>query len=174
MAPLQPFLLKTADNSQGVDGSVFEDIQKAILSDRPAFLKSFLDNFYNVDRLRGRRISDEAWQASFNVSVAASAKGTFDCVSAWQTDFREDLPKLDVPLLIVQGDEDRILPYAATGKRLASLVEAELVVVKGGPHAIGWTHADEVNGALMPFLRRYTSPVLGERRPSTEGAPTVH
>ena len=65
--------------------------------------------------------------------AAASAKGTFDCVKAWLTDFRGDLPRLDVPLLVIQGEEDRILPYAATGKRLPSLIDARFVVIKGGP-----------------------------------------
>src|SRR6266478_2377344 len=115
IASVPPFLLKTADNPEGVDGSVFEGIKKAIIADRPAFLSAFFANFYNVDVLKGKGISDEAVQASWNVGVGASAKGTLDCVSAWVTDFRNDLPRIDVPALVIHGDADRILPISATG-----------------------------------------------------------
>jgi non-heme chloroperoxidase len=152
--PIPPFLLKTPDNPEGVDQSVFDGIKAAIVADRFAYQKAFLDNFYNVDTYGGTRISDQAWQASFNVAVSASATATLACVDTWLTDFRGDLPKIDVPTLVVQGDADRILPYEATGKRLPGLInDLTHVVVEGGPHAIGWTHADEVNAALLDFLR---------------------
>ncbi|HEX9231874.1 MAG TPA: alpha/beta hydrolase [Jatrophihabitantaceae bacterium] len=152
--PIPPFLLKTPDNPEGVDQSVFDGIKAAIVADRFAYQKAFLDNFYNVDTYGGTRISDQAWQASFNVAVSASATATLACVDTWLTDFRGDLPKIDVPTLVVQGDADRILPYEATGKRLPGLIkDLKYVVVEGGPHAIGWTHADEVNAALLDFLR---------------------
>ena len=67
-------------------------------------------------------------------------------------DFRGDLPKIDVPLQVIQGDADRILPFAKTGQRLPDLVDCELVVIEGGPHAIAWTHADQVNDALLQFV----------------------
>jgi non-heme chloroperoxidase len=152
--PIPPFLLKTPDNPEGVDQSVFDGIKAAIVADRYAYQKAFLDNFYNVDVYGGTRISDQAWQASFNVAVGASATATLACVDAWLTDFRDDLPKIDVPTLVVQGDADRILPYAATGKRLPGLISnLTHVVIEGGPHAVGWTHADEVNAALLDFLK---------------------
>jgi non-heme chloroperoxidase len=173
IGPLQPFLLKTRDNPEGIDGSLFQGFQKAITADRFAFLKTFLDNFYNVDKLRGTRISDDAWRASFNVGAIASAKATWDCVTSWLTDFREDLKKLDVPILVMQGEEDRILPYAATGNRLRSLIEAEFEVVKGGPHNIGWTHADEVNRALRAFLQG-SKAAREQAQPGAAQAPTVH
>ena len=100
IASVPPYLIKTSDNPEGVDGNVFEGIKKAIIADRPAFLSAFLANFYNVDVLKGKGISDEAVQASWNVGVGASAKGTLDCVSAWVTDFRNDLPRIDVPALV--------------------------------------------------------------------------
>ncbi|MGW4423922.1 alpha/beta fold hydrolase [Streptosporangium sp. NPDC004631] len=153
LAPVPPFLLKTGDNPEGVDGSVFEGIKRAIVEDRPAYLKTFLDDFYNVDKLRGTRVSDEAWQLSWNVAADASAKGTLDCVTAWLTDFRDDLPRIDVPILVVQGEEDRILPIGATGRRLPALVkDIRYVEIPGGPHNIAWTHPDEVNRALLDFL----------------------
>src|SRR2546428_2841368 len=107
ISAVPPFLLKTADNPGGVDGSVFDGIKKGIAADRPAFLSAFLADFYNVDVLGGKRISNQAVQYSWNVAVGASAKGTLDCVTAWYTDFRKDLKGIDVPTLVVHGDSDR-------------------------------------------------------------------
>jgi non-heme chloroperoxidase len=153
MGTIPPFVLKTADNPEGVDGSVFDDIKAAVLADRPAFFKGFLDNFNNVDVLGGTRISEQAWQNSFIVAVGASPFAAHACVDTWLTDFREDLPKLDVPTLAIHGDADRILPLAATAARLPGLIkDIKLVTVEGGPHNIAWTHPDEVNGALLAFL----------------------
>ncbi len=153
IASIPPFLLKTADNPEGVDGAVFEGIKKGIAADRLAFLSQFLSNFYNVDVLRGKQISDQAVQLSWNIAAGASPKGTLDCVSAWLTDFRNDLKKIDVPTLVVHGDADRILPLAATGKRTQEFVKgSKLVVVEGGPHGLTWTHAEKVNRELLAFL----------------------
>jgi len=153
IASVPPFLLRTANNPEGVDGSVFEGIKKAIVADRPAFLSAFLANFYNVDVLGGKSISDQVIQYNWNVGVGASAKGTLDCVSAWVTDFRNDLPRVDVPALVIHGDADRILPLAASGARTQKLVKgARLVVVEGGPHGLTWTHAEKVNRELLDFL----------------------
>ncbi|GAA1284476.1 arylesterase [Planotetraspora silvatica] len=153
LGAIPPFLLKRDDNPEGVDGAVFEGIQKAIVADRFAYLKDFLDNFYNTDVLAGTRISDQAWQASFNVAADASAHATYACVGAWLTDFREDLPKFDVPTLVVHGDADRILPFEATAARLPGLIkDLRFVKVEGGPHNIAWTHPEQVNEALLAFL----------------------
>jgi non-heme chloroperoxidase len=154
---ITPFLLKTGDNPEGVDAAVFEGIKQAIIADRPAFLSQFLANFYNVDELRGKRISDELVELSWNIASGASPKGTLDCVSAWLTDFRGDLKRFDVPTLVIHGDQDRIVPLAASGKRVPEFAKsAKLVVVKGGPHGLTWTHADEVNRALLEFLAQAT------------------
>jgi non-heme chloroperoxidase len=153
LGAIPPFLLRTDDNPEGVERQVFEDIRAAIVADRYAYLESFLNNFYNVDQLGGTRISDQAWQASFIVAAGASPYATCACVNSWLTDFRADLPKIDVPVLIVHGTEDRILPFEATSQRLPALIkDARLVRVDGGPHNIAWTHPDEVNDALMAFL----------------------
>src|SRR5271157_546837 len=107
----------------------------------------------NIDVLGGTLVSDQAFQASWNIAAAASATAAVACIGTWQTDFRDDLPKIDVPVLTVQGDADRILPYPNTGKRLPGLInDMQLVVIEGGPHAITWTHADQVNRALLGFL----------------------
>jgi non-heme chloroperoxidase len=155
MGAIPPFLLKTDDNPEGVDASVFDGIKKAVLADRPAYFKDFLDNFYNVDMYAGTRISDQAWQNSFNVAVAASAWAAYACVDTWLTDFRADLPNIDVPTLLVHGDADRILPYENTAKRLPALIkDLTFVTVEGGPHNIAWTHPEEVNKALLDFLNK--------------------
>jgi len=150
---IPPFLKKTDDNPEGVSTEVFEGIKSAIVKDRYAYFKEFLDNFYNVDKLAPERISAQAWNASFNVAAGASPHATYACVDTWLTDFREDLKKIDVPMLVVHGTEDRILPFEATAKRLPALVNGlKLVPVEGGPHNIGWTFPAEVNGALLEFL----------------------
>jgi non-heme chloroperoxidase len=155
MGAIPPFLLKTDDNPEGVDGSVFEGIKDAVVKDRPAYFKDFLDNFYNVDVLGGSRISEQAWQNSFIVAVGASPYAAHACVDSWLTDFRGDLPKIDVPTLLIHGDADRILPYPATAARLPGLIkDLTFVTVKGGPHNIAWTHADEVNPALLDFVAK--------------------
>ena len=110
ISSVPPFLLKTADNPEGVGGSVFDGIKEAIAADRPAFLSAFLADFYNVDVLGGKRISNQVVQYSWSVAVGASAKGTLDCVSAWYTGFRKDLPRVDVPTLVILGDAGRIFP----------------------------------------------------------------
>jgi non-heme chloroperoxidase len=117
-------------------------------------MKGFLDNFYNVETLRGTLVSDQALQASWNLAVTASATAAVACIGTWATDFRDDLPKVDVPVLVIQGDADQVLPLDKTGRRLPGLIkDVHLVVVEGGPHAITWTHAGQVNAALLDFLR---------------------
>ena len=162
MAPVPPFLLKTDDNLEGVDVSVFSKIEQAIVANRPSYLSAFFTNFYNVDVLGSnsrleklhQRITDDAIRLSWQVAAGASAKATLDCVASWLTDFRADLPRIDVPTLIIQGDADRILPIDSTGNRLPKLIKnSQLVVIPDGPHAINWTHADRVNPVLLDFLK---------------------
>lgn len=153
VSPIPPFLLQADDNPEGLPGSLFDGFTEQAIADSPAFLKGFLDSFYNIDEFGGTLVSDQAFQASWNVASAASATAAVACIQTWETDFRQDLAKIDVPVLVVQGDADRILPFEKTGKRLPGLIkEMELVVIDGGPHAIAWTHAGEVNEALMQFI----------------------
>jgi non-heme chloroperoxidase len=174
LASVPPFLLKTSDNPGGVDGSVFEGIQRSIARDRLAFLSEFLSNFYNVDVLGGDRVSDELVRLSWNIASGASARGTLECVQAWLTDFREDLPRIDVPALVLHGDADRILPIDATGRRLHEAIEgSRFVLLQGAPHGLLWTHAEDVNRALLDFLGAARAPRRGQ--PQDEAAsPAVH
>jgi len=154
MAAVTPFLLKTSDNPEGVEENVFIGIQKAVFEDRPAFLSAFLDKFYSVESLKGTRISDEAIRLSWNMAATASPVATHDCVRSWLTDFRADLRKIRIPTLVIHGDDDRTLPLAVTGERMSRFAEtSRLVVVPGGPHGLNWTHPEEVNKALLEFLR---------------------
>jgi non-heme chloroperoxidase len=150
---IPPFLLKTADNPEGVDGAVFEGIQKAVAADRYAFFTEFFKNFYNTDVFLGKGVSEQAIQASWNLAASASATASLACVPTWHEDFRQDLKRIDVPTLVIHGDADRIVPISAAGLRTAKLIKgARLTVVKEGPHCITWTHADEVNRELVNFL----------------------
>jgi non-heme chloroperoxidase len=150
---IPPFLLKTADNADGLDASVFEGIQKAVAADRYAFFTEFFKNFYNTDLFLGKRISEQAVQASWNLAADASPAASLACVPTWHEDFRTDLARIDVPTLVIHGDADRIVPINASGQKTAKLVMgARLAAIKDGPHAVTWTHADEVNAELVNFL----------------------
>src|SRR5246500_1094329 len=155
ISSVPPFLLKTSDNPDGVDASVFEGIKKAVAADRYAFFTAFFKDFYNTDVHLGKRVSEQAIQASWNTAAIASATASLACVPTWHEDFRKDVAKIDVPTLVIHGDSDRIVPFSAAGSRTAKLINgAELVVIKDGPHNVAWTHADEVNSALTNFLAK--------------------
>ena len=152
-----PFLLKTDDNQEGVEGAVFEGIKKAVSRDRYAFFTEFFKNFFNTDQLLGKRVSEEVIRASWNLAAGASATASLACVSTWYEDFREDLNRVDVPTLVMHGDSDRIVPIEASGQRTAKLIKgAKLSVIKGGPHCIPWTHAEEVTSELIGFLGQHS------------------
>src|SRR5205807_6936142 len=130
MGAVPPFLLKTADNPEGVDGAVFDGIQKAIVADRYAFFTEFFKNFYNTDVLLGKRISEQAVQASMIVAAGASATASLACVPTWHEDFRQDLARIDVPTLVIHGEADRIVPIKASGARTAKVIQgARLVTI---------------------------------------------
>ena len=150
---LGPYLVKAADNPEGVDAKVFEDIKAAIHKDRPAFLMEFLKNFYNYDVTGGELISERVLEDNWNVAVGASSIATVACVDCWIEDFRKNLPKNTVPTLILHGDADRILPPDATSRRQAKMIKnVKFVELPGGPHGVLWTHADRINSELVQFL----------------------
>jgi len=150
---LGPYLVKSADNPEGVDRSVFDGIKSAIKADRPAFLMEFLRNFYNYDVTGGKLVSERVLEENWNVAVGASATGTLSCVDTWIEDFRLDVSRNTVPTLILHGDADRILPAEATSRRQAKMIKnARSVELKGGPHGVLWTHAEQINSELVKFL----------------------
>lgn len=152
VAPIPPFILKTDNNQDGVDQKVFDEFKKAIEVDRYAFITDFLKKFYNTSKLLGKPISDEKLRADFILASSASPIAFLKCVDTWLTDFRDDLPKIDVPCLVIQGDADEILPLDITGKILAERINCSLKVIPGGSHGIPWTHADVISEEIINFM----------------------
>src|SRR5262249_52269881 len=153
ISPIPPFMLQTPDNPDGLPASLFDGFIQTARQDVPAWMKAFLDNFYNYDKFRGTLVSEQAYQFSWNLATFASSIAAVACIPTWETDFRADLPRIDVPMLVIHGDDDRVLPYPNTAKRLPGMIsDLQMVVIEGGPHAIAWTHYDQVNSALLKFL----------------------
>jgi len=154
IAPIPPCLLQAPDNPQGVPSALFDGFAQAARADTPAWMTRFLETYYNTDTLRGTLISDQALAAAWNLAVTASPTAATACITTWTTDFRDDLPHIDVPVLVIQGDADQVLPLDKTGARLPALIkDAHLTIIEGGPHAIPWTHPDQVNTALHCRVR---------------------
>jgi len=154
ISPIPPFLMKTADNPEGLDKAMFDGFMQSAMNDRAAFMTEFANNFFNPDQNLGKRVSQDAIHAHWTISMMASPLGTVACIPTWLTDFRPDLPRIDVPVDIIQGDQDRVLPFPVTGKRLVDMLPgSKLMTLEGAPHGIPWTHADEINAELMTFLK---------------------
>ncbi|WP_322937210.1 alpha/beta fold hydrolase [Nocardioides bizhenqiangii] len=155
LGSLEPYLLQTDDNPEGVPQSVFDGLFAAVQADRYAFFTQFFAAFFNTDELLGNRLSQEALDANQQLAYNASPHASIWAQPTWLTDFRGDIDKIDVPALIVHGTADNILPIDATGRRFAqALPTAEYVEIDGAPHGMLWTHADEVNKILLEFLDR--------------------
>jgi non-heme chloroperoxidase len=156
LGSLEPYLLQTEDNPTGVPQEVFDGLGQAVTADRYAFFTDFFDNFYNTDTFLGtERLSRQVVDASWNIASRSGAVASVAAQPTWLTDFREDIPKIDVPALIVHGTADNILPIEATGRQFAkALPEADYVEIEGAPHGLLWTHGAEVNTALLDFLAR--------------------
>jgi non-heme chloroperoxidase len=101
------------DDWEGIDASVFEGIQKAVATDRYVFFTEFFKNFYNTDLLLSKRVSEKVIQASWNIAAGASSTASLACVPTWHEDFRQDLAGVNVPTLVIHGDDDRIVPFTS-------------------------------------------------------------
>lgn len=155
LASLEPYLIQTEDNPTGVPQTVFDGILAAAKNDRYAWFTQFYNDFYNLDENLGTRIGEDVVRASWNTATGAGARASWAVVPSWGTDFREDIPKIDVPTLIVHGTHDRILPIDASGREFAKrLPRAQYVEIEGAPHGMLWTHADEINDLLVEFLAK--------------------
>ena len=153
LAPIEPFLLQTPDNPTGLPADVFDGIVSAAEKDRYAWFTSFFNDFYNLDVNLGTRISEEAVRGSWVTATRMSPFASSAVVPSWHTDMRDDIAKIDVPTLILQGTADRILPIDATGRQFTKAVpDAQYVEIDDAPHGLLWTHADQVNTALVDFL----------------------
>lgn len=158
LASLGPFLVAREDNPDGVPQEVFDGIAAQARDDRFAWFTQFFGNFYNLDENLGSRISQEAVTASWNVAVASAPVAAYAVVPAWIEDFRGDVEAVKasgLPALILHGTADHVLPIDATARPFhTALPEADYVEIEGAPHGLLWTHAQEVNTALLAFLRK--------------------
>ena len=157
LASLEPFLVQREDNPEGVPQQVFDDIIAAARSDRYAWFTEFYKNFYNLDETLGSRISEEVVRANWITAIGSAPVAAYAVVPTWIEDFRADVEAVrqaGLPTLILHGTADNILPIDATGRRFATLVpDATYIEVEGAPHGLLWTHADEVNKALLEFVQ---------------------
>ena len=145
ISPIPPFLLN------GVERKVFEEFKTAIRQDRYAFMTTFLKNFYANGMLSNDGVSDEKFRADFNLGVKSGDHAFLKCVDSWLEDFRDDIKKIDIPLLVIHGVADKILPIDVTARELVKTV-GKLVEIESGSHGIPWTHAEDVNRAILDFL----------------------
>ncbi|GHF64965.1 pimeloyl-ACP methyl ester carboxylesterase [Amycolatopsis bartoniae] len=154
LASLEPFLEITEDNPDGAaPRSFFQGVSDAVKKDRYDFFTKFYDDFFNLDENLGTRVSEGAVRNAWNVAAGSGAIASAAAPLTWPTDFRADIPRIDVPALIVHGTADRTLPIDATGRRFAkALPAARYVEIDGAPHGLIATHAAEVNEALLAFL----------------------
>ena len=151
---LAPSFVRSEDNPNGVDRAAVEEVQKAILDDRYAWLTGLIGDFLNLDDYLGSRVSEETVRAIWNAGAEASPLATWGCVPGWLEDFSQDIERIDVPTLILHGTADRILSIDGQGRRLhAALPDARYVEIEGGPHVMCVSHAEEVNRELLAFLR---------------------
>ncbi|WP_440105486.1 alpha/beta fold hydrolase [Streptosporangium sp. H16] len=153
LASLEPGML-----GQGVPQSLFDGIEASAKADRFAWFTEFYKNFYNLDENLGTRISQEAVTASWNTASGSAPVAAYAVVSSWIEDFAADVEAVRAsgkPALIAHGTADNILPIDATGRPFhAAFPEAEYVEIDGAPHGMLWTHAEEVNAVLVPFITK--------------------
>ncbi|MFF6788047.1 non-heme chloroperoxidase [Streptomyces filamentosus] len=156
LASLEPCLLKSEDNPDGVAPKEFFDgVVAAVKADRYAYYTAFFQDFYNLDENLGTRISEEAVRNSWDTAARGGSFAASAAPATWYTDFRADIPAVDVPALILHGTADRILPAEGTARPFhKALPSADYVEIEGAPHGLLWTHAEEVNEALLAFLAK--------------------
>ncbi|HEY5783189.1 MAG TPA: alpha/beta hydrolase [Microlunatus sp.] len=154
LASLEPYLLITDEHPDGAGPpEFFQGISDDVTKDRYAYFTGFFSDFYNLDENLGSRISEEALRNSWNVAASSGAYAAAAAPLTWPTDFRADIDAITVPVLIVHGTADNILPIDKTGRKFAGLLpDATYAEIEGAPHGLLWTHADEVNEHLLGFL----------------------
>ncbi len=154
VSSVTPFLMRTKDNLDGVDGSVFEGIKAGLTADRAQFLADFNTYYFGTNR-DGSSISEGVLSQTLQMAYTGSLKATLDCVTAFsETDFRADIAAIDVPTLIIHGDDDQTAPKGATGDRTASMIKNSIYrVYEGAPHALYVTHKQRLSEDLLAFAR---------------------
>jgi non-heme chloroperoxidase len=154
VAAIPPLMLKTKANPGGVPMEVFDGIRKGIHADRSQFFKDVSEPFFGANR-PSSTVSQGLRGSFWRQGMASSLKGVYDCVKAFsETDFTEDLKKIDVPTLIIHGDDDQIVPIANSALLSAKLVKkATLKIYKGASHGLFATHKDQLNEDLLSFIK---------------------
>ncbi len=153
ISAVTPFLAKTADNPDGVPTEVFDQITEGLKKDRPGFLDGFGKDFFGVSMLN-HPVSTPFLEHFRTLSTLSSAHATLECAAAFAyTDFRQDLPTVTVPTLIIHGDADKTVPIEASGNRTAAAIpHAQYIVYEGAPHGLFYTHKDRLNADLIRFI----------------------
>ena len=154
ISAVPPLMLKTPANPGGLPLSVFDDIRKGVIDNRSQFFKDLATPFFGFNR-EGAKPSQGAIDWFWYAGMQCSIKSAYDCIKAFsETDFTEDLKKMRVPTLVLQGDADQIVPLDDSGKLSAAIVpDGKLKVYEGAPHGMCTTHADKVNADLLEFIR---------------------
>src|SRR5258707_715704 len=149
-----PLMLKTANNPGGLPLEAFDQIRAAVLADRAQFFKDLSAPFYGANR-PGAKVSQGLRDSFWLQGMQAGFKAVIDCIKAFsETDFTDDLKKIDVPTLILHGDDDQIVPIGASALLSSKLIKnAQLKVYKGAPHGMCSTLKDQVNADLLAFLK---------------------
>lgn len=150
-----PYMLQTDDNPDGVPQDQLQEIADNIKADRPKFFRTFFDQFYGVGFITSP-VSEEVLDLSWNTAMLAGLKPTLACAESFgTTDFRPDLPSINVPTLVIHGTSDQTVPIDATGRALAkALPNAELIEYDGAPHGLFATESDRLTDDLLSFLGR--------------------
>jgi non-heme chloroperoxidase len=154
ISAVPPLMLQTKDNPEGTPLKVFDDIRAGITADRPQYFKEFTLAFFGYNR-PGAKVSEGVRDAFWLQSMIAGHKNVLDCVKAFsETDFTADLEKIDIPTLVMHGDDDQIVPIEASGKKTVKLVKnAQIKIYPGFPHGMCTTQADQINKDLETFLK---------------------
>ncbi|MBL7480589.1 alpha/beta fold hydrolase [Legionella bononiensis] len=148
-----PLMLKTKENPQGLPINVFDSIRSNVINDRSQFFKDLSEPFYGANRT-GSKVTQGVRDFFWLMGMQAGMKGVFDCIKQFsEVDFTEDLKKIDVPVLIIHGDDDQIVPIEDSAMLSAKLLKnAQLKIYKGASHGLCTTHKDEVNKDLLAFF----------------------
>jgi non-heme chloroperoxidase len=169
---IPPLMLKTADNPEGLPIDVFDGIRAGVLSDRSQFYKDLSVPFYGANR-EGSKVSQGVRDAFWLMSMQAGMPAAYECVKAFsETDFRQELPKIDVPTLVIHGDDDQIVPLSVGGARSSKMIKgAMLKIYKGAPHGLTATNKDQLNADLLEFAGQKAEMAAAPRRVRYEDRP---
>lgn len=155
IASIIPLVAQKPDNPHGVPQEELEKIMKALQNDRVGFLPDFHKNFYSVGMI-SKPVSQARLDNDFIIASQASGNATIKAAEAWAgTDFRPELQNVTVPVLIVHGDDDKIVPIETSAQQaVKGIADNEFHIIEGGPHGLNATHGEALNRIIVSFLRK--------------------